>query len=603
MSLAKSPPSQTATTVNDCTTTRFTWKIENFSRLNTKKHYSEIFTIEGYKWRVLVFPKGNNVEHLSIYLDVADSKSLPHQWSKFAQFSIDTQHHFNEREIDWGFTSFMPLSELHDSCKGYLVNDTVIVEADVSVRCSQDSKKETGSVGLKNHKAEQEGHKESSQSPSQENNSKNVVDNAPPGKIRFLSYWVSPEASLVLERIHNRYKGTFAKFSMTSVLVQTVFLESFASFIESMSTTRICEVNKEALCVAVKDFEHVGLDLSWLKQRLDQAKMVNKRSELLASIDSYEKTIEHTRAKLRELKEGLAKAKAEVEGTVVEGTIQQLFEGHHVNYVECINVDYKSTRKESFCDLQLDVKGCRDVYAFFDKYVEVDRLEGDNKYHAEQFGLQDARKGVLFIDFPPVLQLQLKRFEYDFMRDTMINDRYEFPLQLDLDRENGKYLSSEADRSRRDVYGTWEQYLGLEHSDNTPKRSYVANQKLTLPPFLEKKLALLSQFGKRLLLSIRKQRESILNPLFTQASPGPRLLSRLPNLFWAIRAQAKQPQFVPLLPLLKLVDMLQVTKPQTLPEDAISAKSDFCRTGFLLRHHCYSKGSTAFTMTLSPDYQ
>jgi hypothetical protein len=27
---------------------------------------------------------------------------------------------------------------------------------------------------------------------------------------------------------------------------------------------------------------------------------------------------------------------------------------------------------------------------------------------------------VLFIDFPPVLQLQLKRFEYDFMRDTMV---------------------------------------------------------------------------------------------------------------------------------------------------------------------------------------
>jgi hypothetical protein len=26
-------------------------------------------------------------------------------------------------------------------------------------------------------------------------------------------------------------------------------------------------------------------------------------------------------------------------GTVVEGTIQQLFEGHHMNYIECINVE------------------------------------------------------------------------------------------------------------------------------------------------------------------------------------------------------------------------------------------------------------------------
>lgn len=32
----------------------------------------------------------------------------------------------------------------------------------------------------------------------------------------------------------------------------------------------------------------------------------------------------------------------------MEGTIQQLFEGHHMNYIECINVDFKSTRKESF---------------------------------------------------------------------------------------------------------------------------------------------------------------------------------------------------------------------------------------------------------------
>lgn len=32
----------------------------------------------------------------------------------------------------------------------------------------------------------------------------------------------------------------------------------------------------------------------------------------------------------------------------MEGTIEQLFEGHHINYIECINVDYKSSRKESF---------------------------------------------------------------------------------------------------------------------------------------------------------------------------------------------------------------------------------------------------------------
>lgn len=40
--------------------------------------------------------------------------------------------------------------------------------------------------------------------------------------------------------------------------------------------------------------------------------------------------------------------------------------------------------------------------------------------HSFYLIFQDAKKGVLFIDFPPVLQLQLKRFEYDFTRDTMV---------------------------------------------------------------------------------------------------------------------------------------------------------------------------------------
>lgn len=29
---------------------RFTWTIENFSRMNTKKLYSDVFVVGGYKW-------------------------------------------------------------------------------------------------------------------------------------------------------------------------------------------------------------------------------------------------------------------------------------------------------------------------------------------------------------------------------------------------------------------------------------------------------------------------------------------------------------------------------------------------------------------------
>ncbi|RWR85437.1 ubiquitin carboxyl-terminal hydrolase 12 isoform X1 [Cinnamomum micranthum f. kanehirae] len=391
--------------VEDPPTSRFTWTIENFSRLTTKKHYSDIFIVGGYKWRVLIFPKGNNVDHLSMYLDVADSATLPYGWSRYAQFSLavvnqinnkysvrkDTQHQFNARESDWGFTSFMHLSELYDPSRGYLVNDTCVIEAEVAVRrvvdyWTYDSKKETGYVGLKNQGA---------------------------------------------------------TCYMNSLLQTLYHIPYFRKAVYHMPTTEN-DMPSGSIPLALQSL--------FYKLQYSDNSVATKELTKSFGWDTYDSFMQHD---VQELNRVLCeKLEDKMKGTVVEGTIQQLFEGHHMNYIECINVDYKSTRKESFYDLQLDVKGCRDVYASFDKYVEVERLEGDNKYHAEQHGLQDAKKGVLFIDFPPVLQLQLKRFEYDFMRDTMvkINDRYEFPLQLDLDRENGKYLSPDADRRVRNLY-------------------------------------------------------------------------------------------------------------------------------------------------------
>ena len=55
----------------------------------------------------------------------------------------------------------------------------------------------------------------------------------------------------------------------------------------------------------------------------------------------------------------------------------------------------------------------------FRDYVAVETLDGENKYQAEGFGLQDARKGIIFESLPPVLHLQLKRYEYDMQRDAM----------------------------------------------------------------------------------------------------------------------------------------------------------------------------------------
>ena len=47
--------------------------------------------------RVLIFPKGNNVDHLSMYLDVADSATLPYGWSRYAQFSLSVVNQIHSK--------------------------------------------------------------------------------------------------------------------------------------------------------------------------------------------------------------------------------------------------------------------------------------------------------------------------------------------------------------------------------------------------------------------------------------------------------------------------------------------------------------------------
>ncbi|KAF7142610.1 hypothetical protein RHSIM_Rhsim05G0178200 [Rhododendron simsii] len=323
----------------------FTWKIENCSKLKAEKLYSQIFYCGGFKWRLIAYPMGNPTD-LSVYLDIPDSMKLPPGWSRYTRFSIslinqihtrntksnvrlllvekavvvgfpavavvvdpgtaDTEHEFSAGKMSWGFHSFLPLVKLYDPMEGFLVNDTIVLEAGVTIPNSHDSKKET-SFELEKKKRKKE-----------------------TGKVRFLSYWVSSEALLVLEKIHSVHEGTYFKFSMKGQALPAMLLESFAAFMASMSSTKVNELNEEALRLAansIEDFKQVGLDMRWLKQRLEQAKGVKKHSESVntveactsalemarATVESCTSALEVARAKVCELEEGLAKAKAEGE--------------------------------------------------------------------------------------------------------------------------------------------------------------------------------------------------------------------------------------------------------------------------------------------------
>ena len=187
--------------------------------------------------------------------------------------------------------------------------------------------------------------------------------------------------------------------------------------------------------------------------------------------DTYDTFMQHD---VQELNRVLVdKLEEKMKGTSVEGTMAHLFRGKFTNYVRCINVEDSSLRDEDFYDLQIPVKGCKDLYASLDEYVKEEILDGENQYHSERYGKQDAKKGVDFKSLPPVLELHLRRFEYDFTTDAMakINERFEFPTSLDMDRENRKYFTADADKS---VVNQYRLHSVLVHSGGPNGGHYYA---------------------------------------------------------------------------------------------------------------------------------
>jgi ubiquitin carboxyl-terminal hydrolase 7 len=122
----------------------------------------------------------------------------------------------------------------------------------------------------------------------------------------------------------------------------------------------------------------------------------------------------------------------------VHDGIADLFEGKTSSVTRCTRVDFVSEKEERFYDLQMQVQGCGSLQASLRHFVHEERLTGDNKYNTRdpKLGKQDARRGVRFKRLPPVLQLHLKRFEYDAASGSMhkLQQAFRFPRRLCLHR-------------------------------------------------------------------------------------------------------------------------------------------------------------------------
>ncbi|KAG5044057.1 hypothetical protein AAZX31_03G191800 [Glycine max] len=139
----KAPPSQ------------YTFKIKSFSWLSkapVQKCTSEEFEAGGYKWSLSIYPTGNTKGggegHVSIYLVLMDSSSLPVDWEvnaivNFSAYNfIDDEYvatqdtnvrRFHVLKTEWGVAKFIDIDTFNDPSNGYLMDDTCVFGAEVFV--------------------------------------------------------------------------------------------------------------------------------------------------------------------------------------------------------------------------------------------------------------------------------------------------------------------------------------------------------------------------------------------------------------------------------------------------------------------------------------
>ena len=386
-----------------------TWEIKDWRTL-TRKEHGPVFECGGQPWRILFFPYGNNVDFASFYLEQAyEENKMPEDWYACVQFMLvlwnpndpsmhithNANHRFTADEGDWGFTRFAELRRLFAN------------EWDERGR------------------------------PMVEGNAANVtayirVLKDPTGVLwhNFLNYDSKKETGMV------GLKNQGATCYLNSLLQSLYFTNAFRQAVYQIPTDEDDKGSSYALqrlfyllqntnnAVSTTGLTH---SFGWDSKQIFEQQDVQELSRVL--MDNLD---------------------AKMKGSSAEGALERMFVGKMKTYISCINVDYESSRIEDYWDIQLNVSGNKNLDDSFKDYVQVETMDGENKYFAEGYGLQDAKKGVIFENFPPVLHLQLKRFEYDFQRDAMmkVNDRYEFPEVWDA----SPYLSDNADRSEPYVY-------------------------------------------------------------------------------------------------------------------------------------------------------
>ena len=112
--------------------------------------------------------------------------------------------------------------------------------------------------------------------------------------------------------------------------------------------------------------------------------------------------------------------------------IENMFFGECNSYIICQLCGHTLTVPEKFMDIPLFVNGIKGVHDSLTKYFTPDLIEGFTCVSCQQEC--DVTKGPQIKKLPPTMTFNLTRIKYDMVTwdRIKINDRFEFPLELDM---------------------------------------------------------------------------------------------------------------------------------------------------------------------------
>ncbi|KAF4521158.1 hypothetical protein B566_EDAN017868 [Ephemera danica] len=119
-----------------------------------------------------------------------------------------------------------------------------------------------------------------------------------------------------------------------------------------------------------------------------------------------------------------------------EQVMGKVLGGSYSDQKICKGCPHRYSKEEPFSVISVDIRNHSNLLDSLEQYVKGELLEGADAYHCEKCNAKVVTvKRLCVKKLPPILAIQLKRFEYDYERVCAIkfNDYFEFPRDLDMD--------------------------------------------------------------------------------------------------------------------------------------------------------------------------